>query len=133
MRERDWRKWALITFKYCPVITAFAMFIHTGLCLFGIVLGFAETFCGLSFFPLIIAYCLSKGLGFCNIHRMFIDYTFKVYLCIQWQTWIGFGPFLTLFRVVILLLGAGIFAYFVANIKRFYNCKPLRIDRAPIR
>lgn len=82
MNKTDYKRLALLTFKYFPVITAFIMLIHLILLMFEIRTGFAETLCGLSLMPQIVTYFLSKGLGFCKMHRMFIDYTFKMFICI---------------------------------------------------
>ena len=132
MNQRDWRKWAIIAFKYCPVITAGVMLIHMIFIMFGVTLGIAESFCGLSLFPLIVAYCLSKGLGFCKMHRMFIDYTAKIFICMQWHQWIGFGQLLLYVQWLMLLLGIGIFIYFGIHFNEFKVCKGLQIDKAPM-
>lgn len=110
------------------MITAAVMLIHV-CCLYfnGTVYGIAEALCGLSLLPLIIAYAFSKGFGFCKMHRMFIDYTFKMYLCMQWHEWIGFGWTLPYFQLLMILLGVYTFGYFFIHIKEFVNFKTFKL------
>lgn len=119
LSDREYRKLGLFTFKYFPLFTSAVMVIHILLLLFGINSGFAETFCGVTIITCLIAYFLSKGLGFCNLHRLFINYTCLVFLCIQFQDWIGFGIYLTPMRILMFLFGIGIFIYLIHNFQKF--------------
>jgi len=69
MTRKQYQKLALWSLKYTPFVTAVIMLIHVGLSLLGFSLTFAEGFCGIALLPLIPTYFLSKGLGFCKIHR----------------------------------------------------------------
>ena len=85
LTRNDYRKLALVTFKYAPIITAFIMLIHVAVLLCGVTLGVAEALCGMAILPIIVTYFLSKGLGFCSMHRIFIYYIGFIFLCMQWK------------------------------------------------
>lgn len=122
MTRTQYQKAFIMTLKYLPLLTAFSMFIHVILLMIGFRLGFAETLFGLSVGVGIPAWLASKGLGFCKTHRMFIYYTTVVYLCIQFEQYIGFGILLTPMRACVIILGIIMFTNFIFNIKQFIKC-----------
>ena len=122
MTKTQYQKAFIITLKYMPLITAFSMFMHVILLMLGVRLGFTESLFGLSVGVGIPAWFASKGLGFCRIHRMFIYYTIIVYLCIQFEKYIGFRILLMPMRMCIIILGVIMFTNFIFNIKQFMKC-----------
>lgn len=117
----QYRKYAVLSLKYFPPITAMIMLIHIVVTMIYTNYGIAEWICGLSFVPLLIGYLFSKALCFCKIHRLFIYYTALVYSCIQFQEIIGFGNFLVFGQLYTILLGLSLFIYFFTNLHTILN------------
>ena len=112
----QYRKYAVLSLKYFPPITAAVMLIHIFVTIIYTNFGIAEWLCGVSIVSLIIGYLFSKALCFCKIHRLFIFYTALIYSCIQFQKIIGFGQFLLFGQLNTILLGILLFLYFFSNI-----------------
>ena len=123
MTRKQYQKLALWSLKYTPFVTAVIMFIHVVLLLHGIRYS-VEGVCGLSLLPLIPTYFLSKGLGFCRIHRELIFYTAGVNTCIWIQNFVGFGSILDIAHWIVFAIGILLFIRFFSHLKQFNeNCK----------
>lgn len=118
-KRRRYQKLAMWAFKYVPFVTAVIMLIHVILLLFGIRIGIADCFCGISIIPLIPAILLSYGLGFCFVHRSLIYYTALMDACIGIQNWVGFGSFLDAMHWIMLVAGIAVFILFFIHLKEF--------------
>lgn len=98
-----------------PTAGAFFMTCHCAMLLSGWRVLFAPfTFkFGISWLVLITA--LSIAFEFCWVHRAFCLYNYLISSCIDYQNDVGFGDYLTIARLIALLLGVLLFIAFAKH------------------
>lgn len=98
-----------------PTAGALFMACHCATLLFGWRLAIASVTFKFAFSWLVLITALSIAFEFCWVHRGFCLYNYLVSACIDYQSHVGFGEFLTLARLVALMLGILLFIAFTKN------------------
>ena len=96
-----------------PPLGALLLLTHVILLMLGQDWHVASPLFKLSLCGFLLLIILSKVFGFCWVHRMFITYNFVVSCCIEFQHfWGGFGRWLGLMRLLVVILGVLVFSIF---------------------
>lgn len=98
-----------------PTAGAFFMACHCATLLFGWRLLFAPFTFKFALSWLVLVTALSIAFEFCWVHRGFCLYNYFVGLCMDYQSHVGFGEYLTIARLIALFLGVLIFIAFVKH------------------
>ena len=96
-----------------------SMWIHTILLNFGIDLPFAQPIMGCALLPSIWILSFSNVFNFCYIHKTMTIYSLIVDLCINIERYIGFGEWLDDLRMIVSLMGFGIFMLLLIHFNDF--------------
>lgn len=113
-------KVSIIFLKYAPVISALIMMLHTALLISHKALIVADWSVSLPILPTLVAIIWSKTFGFCRLHRHFILYSCLVSYCIKIQDTFGFGNYLNIARIIVLIIGILLFiCMFIKLVKKY--------------
>lgn len=98
--------WARRTERACELIpptAATIMLVHCILLYFDIRLPYAEIIA--LFLAAVMMFLLSRALGFCRLHRIFIIYNFAMLSCIHFQREVGFRDWLHPAHAIMIAIG----------------------------
>lgn len=115
----------ILAVQYIPVLMAFGLWLHEVLMLLGIHLKVAQNIMSLDVIPALLLLIVSHHFKFCALHKSLLLYTLFVSLCIWYNESFGFNLYERGCRIGVVVVGVGIFVYYLCHIKRFYkNCCP---------
>lgn len=108
-------KACVLFIKYVPIITALVMLLYVSALVFDKATpanrAVVERVFTVPAVPAVGTMILSKGLGFCGLHRCFIGYSYGVTSCMAHQAAEGFGALLMPMRWLMLVLGVALFVW----------------------
>lgn len=115
-------KTCVLFIKYVPIVSALVMLLYVSSLVFDKATPtnkvIVERVFTLPAVPTVGTMVLSKGLGFCNLHRYFIGYTYGVTSCMAKQAAGGFGEFLVPMRLLMLLIGIALFVWLAIHSRK---------------
>lgn len=108
-----WARRTKVACELIPPTAATIMLIHCILLYFDIRLPYAEMLALL--LAAILMFILSRALGFCRLHRIFILYDFALLACIQYQREIGFDDWLHPAHAIMIAIGIFLIVKLIIN------------------
>lgn len=108
--------WARRTERACELIPPLACFIMVANCIlliFDIRLPFAELICIL--LAVFLMLLLSRALGFCRLHRIFILYNCAMLGCIHYHREVGFQAMLHPAHILMIAIGILLLVQLIIN------------------
>lgn len=115
-------KACVLFIKYVPIVTALVMLLYVSALVFDKATPtnkvVVERVFTVPVVPTIGTMILSKGLGFCNLHRYFIGYSYGVTSCMAHQAAEGFGALLMPMRLLMLVLGVTLFIWLAIHSRK---------------
>lgn len=113
-------KACVLFIKYIPILSALVMFLYVSTLLFSKTnqarKTVVESVFTLPAIPTAGTLIISKNLGFCNLHRYFVGYTYGVTACISHQSNVGFGSILVPMRTFMFVTGILLFTSLIIHI-----------------
>ena len=108
-----WARRTKVACELIPPTAATIMLIHCVLLYFDIRLPYAEMLALL--LAAILMLILSRALGFCLLHRIFILYDFALLACIQFQREVGFRDWLHHAHAIMIIIGVFLIIKLIIN------------------
>lgn len=116
-------KMGLFIIKYAPILMGLIMYVHTIFSYMGITTTLASTLAGSAIIPAIIIYSMSNMLKFCYIHKAFTLYALLVDICINYNSFIGFGKLLEAIQLFFIFVGTILFILLAFKFRHYhYKC-----------
>lgn len=108
-----WARRTKVACELIPPTAAIIMLVHCILLYFDIRLPYAEIIA--LFLAAIMMFILSRALGFCRLHRIFIIYNFTMLACIHFQREVGFRDFLHPAHAIMIAIGIFLIIKLIIN------------------
>ena len=118
--KRMW--WAIVAFKYMPVIAVAILVWHVAALLIGNAGVFAENTVAMPVLPAAVALLWSWAFGYCWLHKAMLVYILIVDTCMWYEQVFGFGALLAPMRWTVLLMGIALLVTLVIRWNKYRDC-----------